>query len=117
MIITIHKKGDKAQCGNYLGISLLCAAGKILSKIILNRLKKLAEETLPESQSRFRSDRSTIDMVFGLRQLQEKAIEQRKDLYIVFFDFKKAFDMVHRTLLWLVLDILGCPPKFVKIVK
>lgn len=56
-------------------------------------------------------------MIFCLRQLQEKAVEQCKDLYIVFFDFKKAFDMVPREMLWKVLEKFGCPPKFVKILK
>lgn len=117
LIVTIYKKGDKWLCGNYRGISLLCTAGKIFTKILLNRLKILAENILPESQCGFRSDRSTNDMIFSLRQIQEKAIEQKKDLYMVFFDFKKAFDMVSREMLWRVLEILGCPPKFVKIVK
>ena len=36
-----------------------------------------------------RSSHSTIDMVFTLRQLQEKAVEQNKPLYIVFVDFSK----------------------------
>lgn len=117
LIVTIYKKGDRSICGNYRGISLLCTAGKIFSKIILNRLKILAEEILPESQSGFRADRSTNDMIFCLRQVQEKAIEQKRPLYIVFFDFKKAFDMVKRGLLWPVLQTLGCPPKFVKIIK
>ena len=35
----------------------------------------------------------------------------------MFIDFKKAFDMVSRDMLWKVLEILGCPRKFVIIVK
>ena len=46
------------------------------SKIILNRNKKIAEEVLPESQCGFRAGRSTIYVIFTLRQLQEKAIEK-----------------------------------------
>ena len=115
--VKIFKKGDKTLCDNYRGISLRCVAGKIYCKIILNRLKQLSEKILPESQSGFRSERSTNDMIFSLRQIQEKAIEQGQDLYVIFFDFKKAFDTVSRDMLWKVLEILGCPRKFVNIVK
>ena len=36
--------------------------------------------------------RSKIDMIFSLRQLQEKCRKQRKPLYIAFIDLTKAFD-------------------------
>ena len=117
LIVKILKKGDKTLCDNYRGYSLLCVAGNIYCKIILNRLKRLSEKVLPESQSGFRGDRSTNDMIFSLRQVQEKAIEQGQDLYVIFNDFNKAFDMVSMDMLWKVLEILGCPRKFVNIVK
>ena len=77
-IVTIFKrKGDKTDCGNWHGISLLCIAGKLISRILLNRLiDSVAEETLPESQCGFHRGRSTTDMVFTLKQLQEKSKEQ-----------------------------------------
>ena len=56
-------------------------------------------------------------MVFSLRQLKEKAIEQYQELYIVFFDFRKAFDTVDRALLWKVLQNFVCPPRLAKIVQ
>ena len=57
LIITIFKKGDRRLCGNYRGISLLSIAGKIIARIILNRLLVLAEKILPESQCGFLSSR------------------------------------------------------------
>ena len=36
--IIYTKKGDRSDCGNYRGISLLSTAGTILAKILLKRL-------------------------------------------------------------------------------
>ena len=118
VIVTIYKrKGDRAECGNHRGISLLAIAGKVLAKIVLNRLKIISEEVLPECQCGFRAGRSTADMIFTLRQIQEKAAEQHQPLYVVFVDFTKAFDTVDRTTLWKVLEIYGCPEKLINIIK
>lgn len=117
-IVNIYKnKGDRTVCGNYRGISLLSIAGKILSRILLNRLLPVAESFLPESQCGFRPSRGTGDMIFVARQLQEKAREQNCDLHMVFIDLTKAFDSVNREALWAVLRKFGCPAKFVEIVK
>ena len=56
-------------------------------------------------------------MIFCLRQLQEKCIEQDRPLYIVFVDFTKAFDTVGRTGLWKLLRKYGCPEKFTSIIE
>ena len=108
MIVTIYKKKrDRNDCGNHRGISLLSTAGKILAKIILGRIQDISENVLPESQCGFRANRSTVDMIFTLRQLQEKSKEQHIALYIVFVDFSKAFNTVDRETLWKILKIYG----------
>ena len=56
-------------------------------------------------------------MVFAIRQLQEKCIEQRQDLYLLFIDLTKAFDIISRPGLWTILSKLGCPPKFVQMTR
>ena len=38
-------------------------------------------------------------------------------LYIAFMDFVKAFDIVNRELLFIILRKLGCPPEFIRIIK
>ena len=118
-IVALYKnKGSRSVCGNYRGISLLSIAGKILARVMLNRLlTSVSEQNLPESQCGFRRDRSTIDMVFTVRQLQEKCLEQNQHLYTVFIDLTKAFDTVNREALWIILGKLGCPAKFVKLIQ
>ncbi len=96
------------------GISLLSVGGKVLSKVMLQRLiNNITESMLPESQCGFRKNRSTIDMIFTARQLQEKCREQHQDMFMAFVDLSKAFDTVQRELLWDVLLRFGCPNKFV----
>ena len=97
-IVTIYKKGDRTDSENYRGISLLSIAGKIFARILLNRHSThITPEVVPETQYGFRDNRSTVDIICCLRQLQEKCIEQDRPLYMVFVDFSKAFDTIGRT--------------------
>ncbi|KAK2193851.1 hypothetical protein NP493_5g15073 [Ridgeia piscesae] len=71
-IVTIYKKGDRTDCGTYRGISLLSIAGKIFARILPNRLSThITPEVVPETHRGFRGNRSTVDMIFCLRPLQE----------------------------------------------
>ena len=115
-IVTIYKKGDRTDCGNYRGISLLSIAGKIFARILLNRLSIHTKGSSRDSVS-FRGNRSTVDMIFCLRQLQEKCIEQDRPLYMVFVDFSKALNTVGRTGLWQLLRKNGCLEKFTTMIE
>ena len=118
--ITLNqKKGDRSDCNNYRGISLLIVIGKAFARVVLNGLQMLAERVYPEAQCGFRAGRSTIDMIFSLRQLQEKCREQRKPLYIAFIDLTKAFDLVNRKGLFTLLQRIGClppPPRLLRMI-
>jgi len=72
IIIPIHKKGDKTDCNNYRGISLLPTTYKILSNILLSRLIPYAKEIIGDHQGGFRRNRSSIDHIFCIRQILEK---------------------------------------------
>ena len=74
IIHLFKRKGNAQLYDNHRGISLLSIAGKVLARVLLNRLNEHLEQSglLPESQCGFRKDRGTIDMIFAARQLQEK---------------------------------------------
>ncbi|KAK2180359.1 hypothetical protein NP493_446g01000 [Ridgeia piscesae] len=78
----------------------------------------MTSEVVPEIQCGFRGNRSTVDMIFCLQQLQEKCTEQDRPLYMVSVDFSKAFDTVGRTGLWQLLrKYYGCPEKFTTMIE
>ena len=117
-IIRLYKNGNHQLCDNYRGISLLTIAGKLLARVLLNRLIVHLEQGLfPESQCGFRCGRGTVDMIFAVRQLQEKCQKQHGDLFITFIDLTKAFDTVCRDGLWQMMETFGCPRKFIALVR
>ena len=72
-IVTLYKnKGDRGDCNNYHGISLINIVGKHFAKVVLVKLQVLSERIYPESQCGFRAKRATIYMI-SLRQLQENS--------------------------------------------
>ena len=82
----------------------------------LSRLHVLANRLYPESQCGFRVARSTVDMVFFVRQLHEKCHEQQRTLYIAFIDLTKTFDLVSRRGLFQLPRKIECPPQLLSII-
>ena len=72
-IKVLHKQKDRSDCNNYRGISLVAHSGKVLLKVVASRICNYCEAKgiLPEEQCGFRPTRSTIDMLFVVRRLQE----------------------------------------------
>ena len=91
IIVVLHKKKDRTECGNYRG-SLVAHAGKILPTIIACRLSEYCEHVgiLPEEQSGFRPNRSTTDMMFVIPRLQELARKKGILLYVCFIDLNQS---------------------------
>ena len=96
--------------------TFLNIVGNVFARVVLVRLQVLTERIYPESQCGFRSERSTVEMIFSIRQLQEKCREQQMPLYIAFIDLTKAFDLVSRQGLFQLLKKIGCPPQLHSII-
>jgi len=74
-IVPIYKRGDRKDCSNYRGISLLPITYKILSNILLSKLTPQAEEIIGYHQSGFRRNRYSTDHIFCISQILEKKLE------------------------------------------
>ena len=116
-ITILPKKGDLTQCGNHRGIMLLSVPGRILSQILLNRIKKKVNDKLRPNQAGFRPNRSTIDQVTTLRIIIEQSKEWNSPLFINFIDYKKAFDSLDRNSLWKIMRHYGIPEKLINVIK
>ena len=75
LLIKIPKKGDLGQCLNYRGITLLSVPGKVLNRVIMERLKGTVDLSLRDQQAGFRPGRSCSDQITTLRIIVEQSIE------------------------------------------
>jgi len=107
----VYKSGDPTDCGNYTGISVSSCLGKLFTSIIQKRqISDFLERNnlLCTNQGGFRKDYRTIDHVFILKTLINKYIYKcKKKLHVCFVDFRKAFDSVWRSALFLKLQKKG----------
>ena len=76
-----------------------------------------AKGLLPEEQCGFRPDRSTTDMMFVVRRLQEIGRKAGVSLHMCFIDLQKAYGTVDRTLLWQVLTRIGAPTQMIAVIQ
>jgi hypothetical protein len=110
-VVPIHKKGNKTDCSNYRGISLLSTSYKILSNILVSRLTPYAGEITGDHQYGFQHNRSRTGQIFHIWQILEKKWEYSGTVHHLFIDFKKGYDSVRREELYNILIEFGIPRK------
>ena len=74
IIIKLPKKGDLRDCSNYRGIMLLSTPGKVLNRILLERMKEAVDPKLRDQQAGFRRNRSCGDQIASLRIIVEQSL-------------------------------------------
>lgn len=119
IICPMHKSGPRDDPNNYRGITLLNVMAKLFAAILSDRITQwaTARQLLPETQFGFRTNRRTIDCVFILNTLIEKALCEKSTLFLCYVDFKKAFDSVDHNCLWEKLVQLGISQQTLKILQ
>jgi hypothetical protein len=116
-IVTLHKKGDKTNCNNYSGITLLSVPGKVLANILLERIRQPVMKVLRQNQAGFLPGKSCSDQIHNLRCILQQANEFNSPIACCFVDYEKAFDSPHRPTLWRILDLYGIPTKIIGLIK
>ena len=90
-LIPFYKnKGDPLECGSYRGIKLLEQTLKLYERVLEVRIRE--QVNIDAMQFGFMPGKGTTDAIFIARQVQEKHLSKKKDLYFAFVDLEKAFE-------------------------
>ena len=112
-IIPIPKKGDPSLSSNYRGIILSSLVAKTYNRMILNRIRPHIDYHLRKNQNGFRSGRTTTSQILAHRQIIEGVKYKNLESIMLFIEFKKAFDTIHREKMLTILKAYGIPEEMV----
>ena len=108
-IFPFPKKGDLGLAKNYRGITLTSIAAKIYNALLRNRIEPKIDNILRKNQNGFRRNRSTTSQILTIRQIFESVRSKKLLATILFVDFTKAFDSIHRGKMEQILLAYGLP--------
>ena len=110
---------DLRDPGNYRGLNIAPAMYKLYCSVINNRLCNYIEvnDYLADEQNGFQKGKSTTDHLITLTNVLETRKMQRKETFVAYIDFSKAYDRINRCLLWKKLETLGIKGNMLNCIK
>ena len=92
----VSKKGDLGLAKNYRGITLTSIATKIYNALLRNRIEPKIDNILRKNQNGFWRNRSTTSQILTIRRILEGVRAKNLQATLIFVDFTKTFDSIHR---------------------
>ena len=102
-ITPVYKKGNKDSVSNYRPISLLSCVGKVMERCVYKHLHNFMRDNdiITKFQSGFTKGDSTTNQLTNTYNTFASALDNGKEIRVVFFDISKAFDRVwHKGLIY-----------------
>ena len=112
-ILPFPKKGDLRLAKNYRGITLTSRAAKINNALLRNRIEPSIDNILRNNQNGFRWNRSMTSQILTIRRILEGVRAKSLLAILLFVDFTKAFDSIHRGKMDLIILAYGLPKETV----
>ena len=112
-ILPFPEKGDLGLAKNYRGITLTSIAAKIYNALLRNRIEHKIDNILRKIQNGFRRNRSTTSQILTIRRILEGVRAKNLQATLIFVDFTKAFDSIHRGKMEQILLAYGIPKETV----
>ena len=114
IVVPILKKGKSPEAvGNYRPISLLSNMGKLMERLVAERLTWWLESRrlISDKQAGFRRGRSTVDQCLRVSQTVSNGFQKKPPLrtLMVLYDYSRAFDTVWRAALLHKMLNMGVP--------
>ena len=77
MTFPLYKvKGERTECKNYRGISLLNVFGKTYTGMLVDRFRRVTEGLIDNEQGGFGAGMGGADQIFIIKQIGEKEREK-----------------------------------------
>jgi hypothetical protein len=111
---------DLKYAKNFRPISLLPCLGKVLERILAQRLSKLLEEKnmFSKSQSGFRRHHMTAEQLLRLSEECHMAFKKQKTVAVIFLDAEAAFDRCwHNGIRYKLKKVLDLPDRIVRLLS
>ncbi len=83
IVLLCKGKGNREECNNYRGISLLSVPGKIYGRILNERMMKITDKSVGDEPG-CQKGRRCVDQIFAVKILVEKYLEKDKKLFAAF---------------------------------
>ena len=112
-ILPFPKKGYPGLAKNYRGIKLTSIAAKIYNALIRNRIEPKIDNIRRKNQNGFQRNRSTTSQILTIRKILEGVRAKNLQATILFVDFTKVFDSIHRGKMGQILLAYGLPQETV----
>ena len=112
-ILPFPKTGDLGLAKNYRGIIFTSIAAKIYNALLRNRIEPKIDNIFRKSQNGFRRNRSTTSQILTIRRILEGVRAKNIQATLLFVDFTKAFDSIHRGKMEQILLAYGLPKEAV----
>ena len=112
-ILLFLKKGDLRLAKNYRGITLTSITAKIYNALLRNRIEPKIDNILRKNQNGLRWNRSTASQLLTIRRILEGVRAKNLQATLLFVDFTKAFDSIHRGKMEQILLANGLPKETV----
>ena len=106
-------KSDLGLAKNYRGITLTSIAAKIYNALLRNRIEHKIDNILRKNQNGFWRNRSTTSQILTICRILEGVRAKNLQATLLFVDFTKAFNSIHRGKMEQILLAYGLPKETV----